>query len=144
MPPSNCGSRGHRVLPHTADVIVEGWGPDVAACVEEAVEGLVETYAEPVGAAVTDQQSVHVPAGPAEEMLVAMLDEVIFALDTADGVPVGARVSIATDGGLDAELVLAEADSVEPGGAVPKAISRSGLLMASGPYGVRCRFLVDV
>ena len=132
------------MLPHTADVIVEAWGPDIAVCAEEAVAGLVETYAEPVGTAASDICVLHLAVGSKKQMLAALLDELIFVLDTADGVPVGARVSAASDGGLDAELVLADADSVEPGGAVPKAVSRSGLLVTCGPYGVRCRFLVDV
>jgi SHS2 domain-containing protein len=36
-------ARGHRSLPHTADVIIDAWGPDQAACYEEAVAALVET-----------------------------------------------------------------------------------------------------
>jgi hypothetical protein len=40
------GVRGHRVLPHTADVIVEAWGPDLVSCCEEAVAGLAALYVD--------------------------------------------------------------------------------------------------
>ena len=33
---------GHRVVPHTADVIVEAWGASMLECMEEAVWALVD------------------------------------------------------------------------------------------------------
>ena len=53
--------RGHRNLPHTADVIIEAWGPDLAACAEEAVAALIETYANARHPAVLAEREVHVP-----------------------------------------------------------------------------------
>lgn len=133
--------RGHRCLPHTADVIIEAWGPDLPGCCEEAVAALIEGYANPDNATIVAEQAVHVvgPA-PADDMLVDLLDEVIFALDVAEGIPVGARVQAGGDGGLDARLALADPASIEPTGAVPKAISRSGLEITRRPHAVRCRF----
>ena len=139
-------ARGHRSLPHTADVIIEAWGPDLAACAEEAVAALVETYAQPRDATVVGERAVHVPPGPPDDMLLDLLDEVVFAIDVADGTPVGARVEVDPDAGagLRARLALADPKSLEPAGAVPKAISRSGLEVTRGPGTVRCRVLVDV
>jgi protein archease len=37
---------GHRLVPHTADCIIETWGPDRAACLTEALLGLLEGFAE--------------------------------------------------------------------------------------------------
>ena len=138
--------RGHRSLPHTADVIIEAWGPDLAACAEEAVTALIETYANPRDTAVSAERAVHVPPGPADDMLLDLLDELVLAIDVAEGIPVGARVQADRDGdaGLRARLALADPGNVEPTGAVPKAISRSGLEVTRGPDAVRCRFLVDV
>jgi SHS2 domain-containing protein len=138
--------RGHRNLPHTADVIIEAWGPDLAACAEEAVAALIETYANARDTAVLAEREVHVPPASADEMLLDLLDEVVFAVDVADGIPIGARVHASSDGnaGLHAQLALADPASVEPAGAVPKAISRSGLEVTRDPDAVRCRFLVDV
>jgi hypothetical protein len=59
-------------------------------------------------------------------------------------VPIGAEVKSAADGGLDVVVSLAGRNSVAGTGAVPKAISRSDLLLDSQAGEVRCRFLVDV
>ena len=138
------GRRGHRVLPHTADVILEAWAPDLASCCEEAVAALVAVYADSAEAQVAERRQVHVPPGSGESLLLAVLDEVIFTLDTAEDVPVDAVVRAADDGGLDLTLLLAVGRSVTPAGPVPKAVSRSELEVDSQPDGVRCRFLVDV
>lgn len=135
---------GHRTLPHTADVIIEAWGADLVACCEEAVAALVEIYADAGNAIVVAEREVRVPPAPMGEMLLDLLDEVVFALDVAEGIPVAARIRPGADGGLEVRLMLAEPASVDPAGAVPKAISRSGLEMTPAPDAVLCRFLVDV
>lgn len=137
--------RGHRAIPHTADVILEAWGPDVAGCLEEAVAGLASTYAELGEGTPLTARVVDIPSGRPETQLLDLLDEVIFTLDTsAHGVPVAADVHPGADGGLRVVLRLAPADRVAPTGSVPKAISHSGLRLDDGPEGVSCRFLVDV
>jgi SHS2 domain-containing protein len=57
--------RGHRTLPHTADVILEAWGPDLATCCEEAVAALVETYADSQSATVVGERARASPSAPA-------------------------------------------------------------------------------
>ncbi|MFP3899438.1 MAG: archease [Acidimicrobiia bacterium] len=136
--------RGHRALPHTADVILEAWAPDLAACLEEAVDALVDTYAEADEGARRDPYDVRLPPGPPERVLVDLLDEVVYALDTADGVPVGASVRSLDEAGLHAVLWLAPPDQVSPTGSVPKAVSHSELAVDEAPGAVSCRFLVDV
>jgi SHS2 domain-containing protein len=143
-------ARGHATVDHTADVILEAWGPDLAACCEEAVAALVGTYAvvtRSVGAPTAPPipgEVVHLAAAPREALLVAVLDEVIFWLDTSRAVPVAAVVSRAADGGLDLRLLLADPDTVAATGSVPKAVSRSNLDLVDEPGRVRCRFLVDI
>lgn len=136
--------RGHTAHPHTADVILEAWGPDLASCCEEAVAALVGTYVDALDGAPTGECLAHVAPAPDDEVVLAVLDEVIFTLDTAEGVPVRGEVRVAADGGLDVRLALARRDQVHGTGAVPKAVSRSDLHVSRGPDGVRCRFLVDV
>lgn len=136
--------RGHRAVEHTADVILEAWGPDLPACCEEAVAALVAVYADATGAIEIGRRACHMPPGPDDGLLLALLEETIFTLDTADGVPVGVRVTATATGGLDAELVLADPDTVAATGAVPKAISRSELAVERHPGWVGCRYLVDV
>lgn len=138
-------ARGHRTVPHTADVILEAWGPDASSCCEEAVAALATVYVEPGDHPVAETHGLRLAPGRAEDLLLALLDEVIFVLDTSVNVPVAARVQVAAEEeGLEVELELAPPDAVEPTGAVPKAISRSGLLFDVTPSGARCAFLVDV
>lgn len=126
-------------------MVLEAWGPDLASCCEEAVAALVAVYAEGTHAAAGGHRDVHLSPAANEALLLDVLDEVIFTLDTAEGaVPVGARVRGAADGGLDVTLALADRDHVEGTGAVPKAISHSELSVVTTGAGTRCHLLVDV
>lgn len=125
-------------------MILEAWGPDLASCCEEALSALVALYVEAGSAAAVEERAVHLGPGPAEALLLGALEEVIFTLDTAADVPVGAVVRPAADGGLDLRVLLADPAAVTASGAVPKAVSRSGLEVAARDGGMRCRFLVDV
>jgi SHS2 domain-containing protein len=136
--------RGHRAVPHTADVILEAWGPDLVSCLEEAVAALVGVFVDVRAADVVERRNVHLRPEAPESLLLEVLEEVIFALDTAEAVPVRVEVHTARDGGLDLELLLADPQTVTPTGAVPKAVSRSELEVRSRDGVVRCRFLVDV
>lgn len=137
-------TRGHGTLPHTADVILEAWGPDLESCFEEAVAALVGVCVESTAVVAVDRHEVQLDPAPYDELLVALADEVIFLLDTAEAVPVRARVRRRDDGGLDVQVALAERTAITASGAVPKAVSRSELAVTSDTAGVRCRFLVDV
>lgn len=105
---------------------------------------LATVYVESGDHPVAETHGLRLAPGRAEDLLLALLDEVIFVLDTSVNVPVAARVQAAEGDGLVVELELAPPDAVEPTGAVPKAISRSGLLFEVTPSGARCAFLVDV
>lgn len=129
-------------------MILEAWGPDLPACCEEAVAALASVYVEGTGAETAteevDRLALHLAPGADDEVLLELLEEVIFTLDTSVGVPVRAEIAVGDDRGLDVELVLADPATVEPTGAVPKAVSRSELAVTSQRNGLRCRFLVDV
>jgi SHS2 domain-containing protein len=131
-------------VPHTADVILEAWGPDVASCFEEAVAALATVYVDAADAREIDRRQFHLGPGTDDVLLLDLLEAVIFTLDTADGVPVRAEAGAASDGGLDVDLAIADPASVVPTGAFPKAVSRSELAVSARPGRVRCRFLVDV
>jgi SHS2 domain-containing protein len=124
-------------------VILEAWGPDLPACCEEAVAALASVYLDTGGDEV-DRRSLRLAPAADEDVLVDVLDEVIFTLDTADGVPVGAEIRAVDDGGLEVDLILADPATVAPTGAVPKAVSLSELSVRAERGCVRCRFLVDV
>jgi len=136
--------RGHRTVPHTADVIVEAWAPDLASCLEEAAAALVGICADTGRAAEVERRPVRLAPAPPEALLLDLLEEVIFALDTAGAVPARAEVTSTPDGGLDVVLVLVDPAAVRATGSVPKAVSRSGLEVRVEPRRVDGRFLVDV
>lgn len=136
--------RGHRALPHTADVRLEAWGADVAACCEEALAALIATFVDAPPAKTVEVRRAQIPAGPEEAQLLAALEELIFISDTAERVPVRARVQHAPGDRLALAFELAERSEVHGTGAVPKAISRSGLRVESRPGRVSARFLVDL
>jgi SHS2 domain-containing protein len=137
-------SRGHRSVAHTADVILEAWGTDRSACYEEAVAALVELFVDAGDARIVDRHVVTIAdAGPPEDQLLAVLDELVLTLDTNDAVPVAADINN-SGSGLQMTLLLAEADSVTPIGPVPKAIARSELQVRADDGRVSARFLVDV
>lgn len=144
MSPMVDSPRGHRALPHTADVILEAWGPDLASCLEEAVAALADVFVDARTVEPVERRRVHLRPAPPESLLLEVLEEVIFTLDTAAAVPVQAEVRAAGDGGLDVVLVLVDPATVVPTGGVPKAVSRSELAVHAGGGSVRCRFLVDV
>ncbi len=132
------------MLPHTADVILEAWAPDFADCCEEAVTALLALCFAGSGATVVDHYTFHLRSASQESMLLDLLDEVIFVLDTLAAVPVSAEARRRADGGIDVTLMLADRDAVEIIGSAPKAVSRSGLGVDSEPNLVRCTFLIDV
>lgn len=137
-------SRGHRVEPHTADVILHAWGPDFASCCEEAVLALVEICVDGRGAVPADPIRREIAPGPLDSMLLDLLDDVIFVFDTESAVPIRAEVHLETHGGLVAVLHTAERSTIEVIGSAPKAVSRSELVVDDGIDGVRCSFLIDV
>ncbi|MEV0394238.1 archease [Polymorphospora rubra] len=133
---------GHRSVPHTADVRIEAWAPARERCVAEAVAGLVGSFAE---VPPTGEQTVEfrVDPGSDEDMLVAVLDEVIFRMDTEGRLPASADVA-AVGGGFEVRLRMADPDRVEVVGAVPKAVSLHELRFAPGADGWSCAVTLDV
>ena len=80
--------RGHRTLPHTADMRVAAWAPTRAECIAEAVLGVAESFTDLGGdPPCRGAETLHLEPGPPEDQLLAALDEVIFQLDTTARVP---------------------------------------------------------
>jgi len=75
---------GHRTVPHTADLRIEAWAPAREECLAEAVRGLVGSFAVVAGRAPRAGARRHLTARLNEDLLVAVIDEVIYRLD-ADG-----------------------------------------------------------
>lgn len=139
------GVAGHRTVPHTADIRVEAWGASRERCLAEAVLGMVECFADVCAVRPTAVEHVRLAEDSDDELLAALLDEVLFRLEVSGRVPVDVEVDTAddADGGLDVRLAVAELTAVEITGAAPKAVSWHELHIGAGPYGWSCAVTID-
>jgi SHS2 domain-containing protein len=135
---------GHRARPHTADVIIEAWGPSREACAEEAVRALVETFADVGNVAGTDAVRVQIDAEMDEELLVRLLEEVVYVVEVLGQVPVQIRLTDAGRGGVAGTFETVPVEDVEATGALPKGVSHSDLVFEQRADVWRCHAVVDV
>jgi SHS2 domain-containing protein len=142
--PPAAGGAGHRSLPHTADLIFEAWAPTKHGCLAEAVKALVETFADPGTSGGGRPLPLRLPPAEPEELLVALLEEVLYLLEVTGVVTVGVTVDDADDGGLEGSFDVVPLAAVTVVGAAPKAITRSELAFGRRDGLWRCRVIVDV
>ncbi|WP_055585367.1 archease [Streptacidiphilus griseoplanus] len=135
---------GHRSLPHTADSRIEAWAPDRERCLAEAVTGLVGSFSEVPATAERRTATVRLEPAPDQDLLVELLEEVVYRLDAQGELPASVRLAALPGGGLEARLEMVRADAAQAVGAVPKAVSLHGLELVRDGCGWRCAFTVDV
>ena len=137
--------QGHRTVPHTADLRVEAWAPTREACLAEAVRGLVDSFAVVAAARPRRTAERRFLAGSDEDLLVAIVDEVIYRLDADGEIPVAVTVRPTAEGGVILVLPLAEVSEAEITGAAPKAASLHDLRCAPDAAGRwSCGITIDV
>ncbi|WP_026254709.1 archease [Salinispora arenicola] len=136
--------RGHRCVPHTADVRIEAWAPTREACVAEAVAALLDTFVDRRPARPTAERTYHAPADQDDDLLVSVLDEVIFRMDTAGELPLRTEVRDDGAGGLHVRWQTTDTGEMELIGAVPKAVSLHELRFGPDAAGWACAVTVDV
>ena len=142
--PLGRGVAGHRLSPHTADWMVEAWGPDRLSCLVEALKALVEVFAEPGEGAASFVEALSVDAAPDAEVLVALFEEVIYLADVLAVVPVKFDLAETEGGGVAGRIEVVPATATEPVGPVPKAVSYHDLQVVQEGGAWRCRAVVDV
>lgn len=139
------GDAGHRQVPHTADVTIEAWAPTREECLAETVGGLVASFADTAGVAVPGRRVAFAcPAAPDTELVVHLLEEVIYLLDAQDFVPVDVVVDLAPDGGVTGHFEVVDRVDVRQVGPAPKAVTRYGLNLSPDAGVWRCTVTVDV
>ncbi len=79
-----------------------------------------------------------------EELLVALLEEAIYVLETAGLVPIDASLTDEDQASLTGSLTVVDVADVELVGAVPKAVARNDLFFGLEHGGWRCRCTIDV
>ena len=134
---------GHRNVPHTADLRIEAWAPTRDGCIRQAVLGAVESFLDTSSAHAQQTRRRRVTGDGDDDLLVAVLDEVIYLLDTTGEAPVDVNLSQA-DSGLDMTFAMVDANTVPQTGAVPKAVSLNDLHLSEGKHGWRCAVTLDV
>ncbi|TPQ15477.1 archease [Streptomyces sporangiiformans] len=142
------GESGHRLVPHTADVRIEAWGTTRECCLVEAVLAMVESFADVSATRPTAMQRAQFAEISDDDLLAALLDEVVYRLEVHGQVPLDVEVEEVEaeepDGSLDVRLAVADLSDVEITGAVPKAVSWNELHIGPGPYGWSCAVTIDV
>jgi phage shock protein A len=137
--------QGHRAVPHAADVRIEAWAPTREECLAEAARGLVGSFAVVAAARPRRAAERRFIAGSDEDLLVAIIDEVIYRLDADGEIPVTVDVLPAPDGGVVLSMQLADIGEAQITGAAPKAASLHDLRCAPGPAGRwSCGITIDV
>ncbi|GHF58527.1 putative protein archease [Streptomyces mashuensis] len=134
---------GHRSVPHTADLRVEAWAPTREECLAQAVRGVCTAFLDLTGATPVRTRDHVVRAASDDDLLVALLDEVVYRLDTDGEVPVDTGLT-AVPGGLHATFRMADAASLPTIGAAPKAVTLHGLECGPTPGGWACAVTLDV
>lgn len=151
MPPhrqaraAGCGegvSGGFRFLPHTADIRFEAWGSTREQCLTEAARALVTAFAE---VAVDEAENTRTAEfdGTDEQLLLAVLDEIIYLLDAEGTLPLGIRVRPRATG-IALELANVAVARAEIIGAAPKAVSLNELQIEHDSRGWHCAATIDV
>jgi SHS2 domain-containing protein len=143
--PLDGAGRRHRKPLHPADLRIEAWGPTREECIAEAIRGLVDSFAVVAGRRPHARAERRMTARTDEELLLAVIDEVLRSLDADSEIPASVVVRPAPDGGIVMSLALVHAADAEIIGAVPKAASPRGLRCAPDPAGQWvCAVAVDV
>lgn len=124
-------SRGHRVVSHTADLRVEAWAATREDCIAETALATVESFVDTAPAGLPTVRNAAVHADSDEDLLVAVLDELIYLMDTTGEVPVDLVVEPEA-GGATVRFGMVPTEGLPQVGAVPKAVSLHGLRMTEG------------
>lgn len=134
---------GHRILSHTADVMIEAWAPTRMGCFEQAARGLIEAFVALRDVPATEPIAVGIDANTDDEMLAALLDEIVFLAEVSGAIPVHLTLEESEDGGLAGVFDVVPIGELEVVGPAPKSISYAGdVVRADDAW--RCRVVADI
>ncbi len=83
-------------MPHTADLRIEVWSPSRKGCIGEAVLGTVESFLDTSLARAQRIRQCRLTGDRDDDLLLAMLEEIIYVLDTAGEAPVDVELEAIT------------------------------------------------
>ncbi|WP_431920877.1 archease [Nonomuraea jabiensis] len=134
---------GHRTLPHTADTRIQAWAPTPGECIAQAVLGMADSFLDLDGAAVTGEHDLRVEPGEPQDQLVAVLDEIIYLMDTTGQIPIKAT-AVHDQNRLRLHLAMADLTAMPQTGAVPKAVALHQLTFEHRAGRWTCTVTLDV
>lgn len=135
---------GFRLTSHTADVGLVAWGATLAEAFGAAVRALVSVTFDLDTVAPREEARFQVAGDDPDRLLVRLLNEVVYLIDSQGFVPSRATVRIDRDG-LEATLLGQIADERRPARRGPqvKAVTYHGLEVVPGPP-ARVRAVLDI
>jgi SHS2 domain-containing protein len=135
---------GYRHLSHTADVGLAAWGSTLAEAFAETIRGTVAVTYDLRRIRPFDERVVGATATDDARLLVDLLDDVLYLVETEGFVPARATVAL-SDSRAEARLFGETFDPARHRRAGPqvKAITYHGLRIAPGPP-ARVRLLLDI
>jgi SHS2 domain-containing protein len=138
---------GHRILSHTADLALEAWAPGKGECIAHAVQALVESFADVRQAVPSENVTFTASEATDEDLLVAVLNDVIYQLEVHGLLPLDISVDVQPPGPAvraDVRFAAVRADEAGLTGAVPKAVSLHELRFGQEGELWRCHVTVDI
>lgn len=135
--------RGHAILPHTADTVIEAWALTAGACYEEAIAAFVDIFADTVDSPAGAVATFDVGPGNPEDLLVLLLEEVLLSAEARGHVPTVTRVEVRGDH-LVGTFTSVSTEDLDITGAIPKGVSYQDLEFGPTDSGWHCRAIVDV
>ncbi|WP_149549120.1 archease [Streptomyces marokkonensis] len=133
---------GHRAVAQEDEVHIEAWAASREHCLAEAVAAMVECFADVSGVRPTGVGRIRLDEASDDDLLAALLDEVLYRLEEYGQVPVDVEADEA-EGGLDVRLAVAGLSDVRLTGAAPTSVTWEDLRIGPGPRGWSCAVTVD-
>ena len=139
------GKGGFEAFEHTADVGLRVWGRRLEDLFEQAGAGFIDLMTDPATVRCTERRAIVVEGDTTEDLLVAWLEEILFALDADGFAPASVEVERIEPGRLRGTLCGEPFDPArhEVRQAV-KAVTYSDLRVRRTEGGYEVRIVFDV
>ena len=132
--------RGHREIEHTADWVLEVWGPDMETLLQQAAHGMYRLMGVKLAIGDRVEHSLQLDAADREALLVEFLGELLYLMES-EGVAFDELEMRVDDGRVAARLTGAAIASQRK---EIKAVTFHRLLIEDSGRGLRTRVVFDV
>lgn len=137
--------RGHRLLPHTADMGIEAWAERKQGLFITAAQGLREMLFGRAPIGTQEQAAVTLDMPDDAELLVSWLNEILYRFEVDELVPAEFRVDTLNNGHLEAVIRGERYDPARhPLQRQVKAVTYHQLTLEQQPAGWYAKVYVDL